>query len=245
MAKLIVNADDFGYSEGVNHGIISAHKNGIVTSCTVMANMPGFKHGMKLIKENPTLKCGVHMTLTCYKPILKDHKTIVDENGNFFRNPSEEVLKNIDLEEVYREFKAQIEKVRERVEITHLDSHHHVHCQEYLRPVIERITNEYKLPIRKSVDMIPIEGIKYAQCLGSFYMDNAKEEYFKEHLEELKAYEVIDLMCHPAFVDAFLMGSSSYNVQRAQEHKILTSEKVKKLLDDNGFELINYSYFNK
>ena len=76
-------------------------------------------------------------------------------------------------------------------------------------------------------------------------MDNAKEEYFKEHLEELKAYEVIDLMCHPAFVDAFLMGSSSYNVQRAQEHKILTSEKVKKLLDDNGFELINYSYFNK
>ena len=69
MAKIIVNADDFGYSEGVNHGIISAHKNGIVTSCTVMANMPGFEHGMELIKENPTLKCGVHMTLTCYKPL--------------------------------------------------------------------------------------------------------------------------------------------------------------------------------
>ena len=245
MAKIIVNADDFGYSEGVNHGIISAHKNGIVTSCTVMANMPGFEHGMELIKENPTLKCGFLMTLTCYKPLLKDHKTIVDQNGDFIRKPSEEVIKNIDLEEVYREFKAQIERVRERVEITHLDSHHHVHGREFLRPVIERLANEYKLPIRKSVDMMPIEGIDYAQCLGTFYMDNAKEEYFEEHLEDLRGSEVVDLMCHPAFIDAFLLGSSSYNIQRAKEHKVLTSEKVKKFLDDNGFELVNYSYFNK
>ncbi len=244
MAKLIVNADDFGYSEGVNHGIISAHKNGIVTSCTVMANMPGFEHGMDLIKENPTLRCGVHMTLTCYKPLLKDHKTIVDENGDFFRRPSEEVLKNIDLEEVYREFKAQIEKVRERVEITHLDSHHHVHGQEYLRPVIERIASEYKLPMRQSSEL-SIDGVRYAKCLGNFYMDNVKEEYFEEHLAELNENEVTDLMCHPAFVDEFLLGASSYNVQRAKEHKILTSQKVKKFLEDNGFELVNYSYFNK
>ena len=242
MAKLIVNADDFGYSEGVNHGIISAHKNGIVTSCTVMANMPGFEHGMELIKENPTLRCGVHMTLTCYKPLLKDHKTIVDENGNFVRRPSEEMIKNIDLEEVYREFKAQIEKVRERIEITHLDSHHHVHGQEYLKPVIERIANEYNLPMRQSSDMY-IDGVRNVKCVGNFYMDNVKEEYFQENLEKLRENEVVDLMCHPAFVDAFLLGSSSYNVQRAKEHKILTSDKVKKFLEENNFELVNYSYF--
>lgn len=76
-------------------------------------------------------------------------------------------------------------------------------------------------------------------------MDNAKEEYFEEHLEDLRGSEVVDLMCHPAFIDAFLLGSSSYNIQRAKEHKVLTSEKVKKFLDDNGFELVNYSYFNK
>lgn len=245
MVKLIVNADDFGYSEGVNHGIISAHKNGIVTSCTVMANMPGFEHGMELIKENPTLRCGVHMTLTCYKPILKDHKTIVDENGNFFRSLSEDLLKNIDLEEVYREFKAQIERVRERVEITHLDSHHHVHGTEFLKPVIERISKEYKLPIRSALKMTPIEGVDYAECLETFYMGNVKEEYFEEHLEEIKSHEVADLMCHPAFVDAFLLESSSYNTQRAKEHKVLTSKKVKEFLKNNNIELVNYSYFNK
>lgn len=243
MAKLIVNADDFGYSEGVNYGIISAHKNGIVTSCTVMANMPGFEHGMELIKENPTLRCGVHMTLTCYKPILKDHKTIVDENGNFFRTPSEEVIKNMDLEEIYREFKAQIEKVRERVEITHLDSHHHVHGLEVLRPVIERIADEYNLPMRQYLE-VKLDGVQYANCVGNFYMNNVKEEYFEEHLEEIKENEVTDLMCHPAFIDSFLLESSSYNVQRAKEHKILTSEKVKKFLEDNGVELVNYSCFN-
>lgn len=240
MTKLIVNSDDFGYSEGVNHGIMSAHKNGIVTSCTVMANMPGFEHGMELIKANPTLRCGVHMTLTCYKPLLKDHKTIVDENGDFFRRPTEEIIKNIDLEEVYREFKAQIEKVRERVDITHLDSHHHVHGKEYLKPVIERIANEYNLPMRQSTDIF-IDGVRNIKCVGNFYMDNVKEEYFQENLEKLREDEVVDLMCHPAFVDAFLLGSSSYNVQRAKEHKVLTSEKVKKFLEENNFELVDYS----
>ena len=85
MTKLTVNADDFGYSEGVNAGIISAHKNGIVTSTTIMSNMPAYEDGVKLLRENKYLKCGVHLTLSCYKPLLKTHKTIVDENGNFYK----------------------------------------------------------------------------------------------------------------------------------------------------------------
>ena len=55
LSKLIVNADDFGYSEAVNYGIISAHRNGIVTSTTMMANMPGFDHAVNLLKENKDL----------------------------------------------------------------------------------------------------------------------------------------------------------------------------------------------
>ena len=137
-----------------------------------MANMPGFEHGMELIKENPTLRCGVHMTLTCYKPILKDHKTIVDENGNFFRSLSEDLLKNIDLEEVYREFKAQIERVRVRVEITHLDSHHHVHGTEFLKPVIERV-----VPVEINTNSIKIEvDVRRAETL-KFYIKEEGTDY--------------------------------------------------------------------
>ena len=85
MTKLIVNADDFGLSEAVNYGIISAYKNGIVRSTTIMAGMPAFDHAVELLKENKGLGCGVHMTLSLNKPVLNYHKTIVDENGNFYR----------------------------------------------------------------------------------------------------------------------------------------------------------------
>lgn len=240
MTKLIVNADDFGYSEGVNHGIVSAHKNGIVTSCTVMANMPGFEHGIELLKNTPTLKCGVHMTLTCYRPLLKGHKTIVDKEGNYYRRLNDEIKNNIDLDEVYREFTAQIERVRERIDITHLDSHHHIHSSEFLQPVIKEIVNKYNLPIRKS-GQHEFEGVKNIQLAGGFYGENASLEYIKNNINLIQDYDVVDLMCHPAFVDAMLYKTSSYNVQRTKEHEILTDIRTRELLEENNIELINYS----
>ncbi|MFN1913289.1 ChbG/HpnK family deacetylase [Clostridioides difficile] len=81
MTKIIINADDFGYCEAVNYGIISAHNNGIVRSTSMMANMPGVEHGVGLLKENKTLNCGVHMTLSCGRPLLSNLKTIVDKDG--------------------------------------------------------------------------------------------------------------------------------------------------------------------
>ena len=100
MTKLIVNADDFGLSEAVNYGIISAYKNGIVRSTTIMAGMPAFDHAVELLKENKGLGCGVHMTLSLNKPVLNYHKTIVDENGNFYRRITNELIEEkFDLDE--------------------------------------------------------------------------------------------------------------------------------------------------
>lgn len=243
MTRLIVNADDFGYCEGVNNGIIAAHKNGIVTSCTMMANMPGFEHGIKLLKENQSLGCGVHMTLSCNRPLLDTHKTIVDENGNFYRRVTDEIIKNIDVEEVYNEFKAQIEKVKAAgIEITHLDSHHHVHLSEGLSTVVARLTKEYNLPMRGLLN----KNVSYKNsvpCLGTFYKDNVREEYFENNLEEIKRYEWLDLMSHPAFTDEYLMKSTSYSYERSKEYAILTSKKVKNLLKENNIELVNYRNF--
>ncbi|MGL4911471.1 MAG: chitin disaccharide deacetylase [Romboutsia sp.] len=240
MTKLVINADDFGYTEGVNLGIISAYKNGIVSSCTIMSNMPGFEHGLDLLKENPGLGCGVHMTLTCHKPLLMSHKTIVDENGYFHKRATKEVLDKMDLDEVYEEFCAQIDKVRDSgIDITHLDSHHHVHGLEELRPVIEKIVDKYKLPIRgafeyntKIKDIIPV--------IDSFYGDKVDCDYFEKSIEEIKKYEVCDLMCHPSFVDEFLLNSTSYAVQRTKEHTILTSNEVKEFLKINNITVVNY-----
>ena len=83
MGRLIINADDFGYCKGVNMGIIEAHQNGVLTSTTLMAGMPGFDQAVNLAKKNPGLGVGVHLTLTCGYPVSKDLQTIVDDKGAF------------------------------------------------------------------------------------------------------------------------------------------------------------------
>lgn len=243
MRKLIVNADDFGYCDSVNEAIISAHKNGVVTSCTIMTNMPGFENGVKLIKENPSLDCGVHMTLTCYKPLINTHKTIVDENGYFYRRMPKETIDKINLDEVYEEFCAQIDRAIDfGIEISHLDSHHHVHTMGFLKDVTKRITDKYKLPIRggfkEDIDL----NVKVIPLLGAFYKDNVSVDFIEKNFN-LCNYEIMDMMCHPAFVSDFLLNSTSYAYEREKEYDILTSKEFKESIDRLNIKLTNYKKF--
>ena len=242
MTKLIVNADDFGLSEAVNYGILSAYKNGIVTSTTIMPGMPAFEHAVELLKENKGLACGVHLTLSLNRPVLNYHNTIVDENGNFYRRITNELVnEKFDLDEVYEEFCSQINKViNSGIKIDHLDSHHHVHTLSSLKPVIEKIVKKYELPIRGGFE----EEINYDKVIPmteTFYNNNVEEDYFEKNIDELKKYDVIDIMCHPAFIDEYLMNSTSYSMKRIEEYSILTSDKVKAFLKNNNIELTTYS----
>ena len=240
MTKLIINADDFGYCEAVNYGIISAHKNGIVSSTTMMANMPGFEHGVALLKDNKTLSCGVHLTISCDKPLLSNLNTIVDDSGNFYRGITNEILKSMDLDEIYNEFCAQIERVIDcGIKICHLDSHHHVHTITELRPVIENILDKYDLPIRGGFEY-NMEYKKVVKLIDSFYKENVSEDYLIKILKDIKEYDVVDMMCHPAFLDDFILNSTSYAIDRTKEYKILTSNKVKKALEENNIIISNY-----
>ena len=242
MTKLIINADDFGYSEAVNYGIISAHNNGIVSSTTMMANMPGVEHGVKLLKENPSLSCGVHLTMSCYKPLLQDLKSIIDENSNFYRGITNQLLEKMDLDEVYREFCAQIEKVKScGINICHLDSHHHVHTLEGLKPVIEKILDKYNLPIRGGFEY-KMDYKKVVRLIDTFYKENVGEDYFINNIDNIKSYDISDIMCHPAFLDDFILNSTSYTTYRTKEHKILTSNEVKQFLEENNIEITNYRH---
>lgn len=241
MSKLIVNADDFGYCEAVNYGIVSAHQNGIVTSTTIMANMPGFEHAIDLLKENPNLGCGVHMTLSCNKPLLKEAKTLTDENGFFFRRIDEKVAKKFDLNEIYNEFCAQIDKAKDTgIEITHLDSHHHVHRIPCFKETIEKIAKKYNLPIRGNFEYnFDYENV--IPCIGNFYKDKVDQNYFKDNLEKIKSYEIVDLMSHPAFLDSYILQSTSYAYDRTKEYDILSNDELKIFLEENGVQLTNYS----
>ena len=241
MTKLIVNADDFGLSEAVNYGIISAYKNGIVRSTTIMAGMPAFDLAVELLKENKGLGCGVHMTLSLNEPVLNYHKTIVDENGNFYRRITNELIEEkFDLDEVYEEFCSQINKViNSGVNVDHLDSHHHVHLLNSNIDVALKLAHEYDLPIRQETylqkDFEPV----YFEEL--FYNQDATFEMIDTILhKDVKNYE---LMCHPAMIDWKLYQISSYNLRRAHELDIICSQKAKEMT--KKIELINYQDIEK
>lgn len=240
MTKIIINADDFGYCEAVNYGIISAHNNGIVRSTSMMANMPGVEHGVGLLKENKTLNCGVHMTLSCGRPLLSNLKTIVDKDGFFIRRITDEIIEKMDCDEIYRELCAQIDRVKGLgIDISHLDSHHHIHTLVSLKPVIEKIVIKYNLPIRGGFEY-NLEYSKVVPLIDSFYKENVSEEYFIKNIDEIMKYNVVDIMSHPAFLDDYILNSTSYAIDRTKEHKILTSKKVKEFLEKNGLVISSY-----
>ncbi len=106
--KIIINADDFGYSECISKGIIESYKNGIVTSTTIMMNMPFTEQSLELYEEVQGLGLGVHLNLTTGRPLLNKKNSLVTESGEFHKR--NEII-NYDINDVYDELKAQIEKL--------------------------------------------------------------------------------------------------------------------------------------
>src|SRR6266404_9049580 len=89
MRNLIVNADDLGWTHGVNRGIAEAHRNGIVTSASLIANGCAFEAGVQTASESPRLGVGVHLNLSDGKPVAPAEKvkSLLDENGDFSGGP--------------------------------------------------------------------------------------------------------------------------------------------------------------
>ncbi len=145
MKCLIVNADDFGLTPGVNRAVIEAHTNGILTSATLMANMPAFNEAVRLAKENPTLGVGLHFNITQGLPVANASTvgSLLNERGEFF-GTSTALLRRwltgkLRIQEIEIELRAQIEKVHQAgLRLTHIDSHKHSHA---LPPVCEAIIN--------------------------------------------------------------------------------------------------------
>ncbi|MBS4174471.1 chitin disaccharide deacetylase [Bacillus sp. FJAT-49736] len=225
MIRLIVNADDFGYSKGVNHGIVDAFKYGIVNSTTMMMNMAGTDHAIELAKENADLPVGIHLVLTCGKPLLSDVPSLVDEKGNFKRLSVLQLEKDIDLDELEREWTAQIERfLASGLTPTHFDSHHHTHGIKEFYPVVQKLAERYGLSVRKSV-LDEFAGIpSYTdEFVHDFYGETATKDFFLQLLNRNLDGKSVEVMCHPAYLDAEVMSGSSYNVERIKELDILTN----------------------
>lgn len=160
MKQLILNADDFGLTRGVNEGIIRAHREGILTSATLMACGPAFDHAVELAKLNPCLGIGCHLVLVGGKAIapLSEIPSLASKDGclpdslaSFVTRLSTGIIRPKELE---RELRAQILKIRAAgIEPTHLDTHKHTHAHPVVMGALSRVAREFGiLRVRKPME---------------------------------------------------------------------------------------------
>ena len=143
--RLILNADDFGLTRGINHAIEDLHHAGALTSATLMATGPAFEDAVTVALRNPTLGVGCHLVFTDGVPVSHPHdiQSLLGADGKTFR-PSlpdfaQALLRGtVRMEELAREAQAQIQKLqRASIDVTHIDSHKHTHLfPAVARPVL-------------------------------------------------------------------------------------------------------------
>ncbi|WP_252179120.1 chitin disaccharide deacetylase [Endozoicomonas sp. 4G] len=245
--KLIANADDFGLCDGVNYGIIDAYQKGIVRSTTMMVGMPGEAHAVELARANPGLKIGVHLRLTAGQSLCDNLKTLTDETGRFHSQTDFYGNENICPEEVEREFRAQIGRfLSQGLKPTHLDGHHHCYGHPGAYPVVKKIAAELGIPFRTvdSREISKVGKFKY-RFSDAFYGDVSEAmllEIVDQEIAERGQNCILELMCHPAFIDPALNRMSSYCIERVRETEILNSESLKQALTERGVELTAYDF---
>ena len=202
MRRLIVNADDFGFTAGINRGIVESHTRGIVTSCTLMANGRAFDDAVRLAKSFPRLSVGCHVVLIDGEPVLdaKQLPSLTSSSAQFrdgvMSFAARALAGRLDPAEIEAEASAQIRKLQAAgVRVSHLDTHKHTHVfPAVLRPLlraaracgVRAIRNPFgpRKPLRSSELLKrPSLWTRYAEvrilrALASKFRDTATGEGF-------------------------------------------------------------------
>jgi chitin disaccharide deacetylase len=150
MKALIINADDFGYTKGVNEGIIRAHRDGILTSATLMANGAAFDDAVERAKANPKLGVGCHLVLTGGNSVAPKEEipSLADREGRLPESLANLVarvsLGTVRTREIETELRAQLEKIRRAgIELTHVDTHKHTHVHPRVMGAVGRVARDF------------------------------------------------------------------------------------------------------
>lgn len=266
---LIVNADDFNTNLPRSRGILEAARQGIVTSTTVLTNLPLEQALAEELRAVFGRAVGVHLNLTKGRPLTDDAHSLVDERGVFLDKPrawKRALMGGYDLRQVEREFRAQIGRLRDLgIEPSHLDGNNHIHVFPGLAALVAELCRSLGIRCVR----LPIE-----RCGASAFRVDARrwlvgtlawraQKHFSEagllrperfagisfpaagSLEQLLALigglpgGVTELMCHPGYSDA-ASGPFS-NPQREQELIALTHSRVWQRVQECGVQLVSFS----
>lgn len=173
---LIINGDDFGYSEAVNRAIIQAHREGALTSCSLMVNERAADHAVEMARANPSLAVGLHLVLVLGRAALPHPEIphITDQQGNFtnssFRAGVQYYFSVAARRELRREMRAQFERFAATgLPFSHVDGHTHLHqhpivfdelirlCEEFGVKRVRVVKGEMRLSLRLDRKHLPIK----------------------------------------------------------------------------------------
>ena len=153
MKQLIVNADDFGLTKGVSEAIVDAHRHGIVSSTTLMANGEAFEAAAALSRQTPGLGIGVHLNLSEGVPVSPARRipSLVDADGRLHLTPVQLwkgiATRQVSVADIESELRAQIAKIRRAgILPTHLDGHKHVHVLPGVSDIVIGLAREFSIP---------------------------------------------------------------------------------------------------
>ena len=154
--RLIVNADDFGFTRDVNEGIIEAHRNGILTATTLMANGDAFDDAVMLAHRTPSLDVGCHLVLVQGRSILDPSRNLPATLAELIRALLQRKLA------VYEELRAQVRKIAQAgIRPSHIDTHKHTHLLPPVLDAVARVAHEFRIPwVRRPFDFGIARGAK-------------------------------------------------------------------------------------
>jgi predicted glycoside hydrolase/deacetylase ChbG (UPF0249 family) len=225
--SLIVNADDFGQSPGINRGVIRAHEHGIVTSATLMVRWPAAEGAAAYAREHPDLSVGLHLDLGEWEYVADGWRSRY------------EVVDTDDPVAVEAEVRRQLDAFRRLLDRdpSHLDSHQHVHRHEPVRSSLRATGERLGVPVRDLTGAARYRGDFYGQDGRGWPVPGAiTVDGLVRLLGELPD-GVTELGCHPGEPEDL---PSTYRAERAVEVETLCDPRVAAALDDLDIRLRSF-----
>jgi predicted glycoside hydrolase/deacetylase ChbG (UPF0249 family) len=219
---LIVNADDFGASEGVNRGIVDCHVGGILTSTSLMVTGRAVREAVALSGEHPDLAIGLHFDLF---------------------GEDEREFDTSDLPAVRSEFERQLDAFHQLMGRlpTHVDSHRHVHREEQLMPLIAELVEPLEVPLRGD-GRVRFVGHFYAQWEWKVTnLEYVSVPFLIQMLREKVPEGWTEFSCHPGYRSPDY--TAVYLAEREHEARTLTDPRVRRAVDDEGIRLASYAHY--
>jgi predicted glycoside hydrolase/deacetylase ChbG (UPF0249 family) len=265
--QLVVNADDFGFTPDVNEGIVEAHRRGILTATTLMANGAAFDDAVRLARETPSLDIGCHLVLIGGRSLL---------TGRALPASVPQLLAALARREVrpYQELAPQVRRILDAgIRPTHLDTHKHTHLAPPVLDAVARLGEEFGIRwVRRPFDfplnalhgtvprlkrltsdalglmrrrfhrVLQRHGCRTTDHFAGFQITGRFRTAELVHLMGAIPEGSTELMCHPGRCGAALRSARTrLKESREQELEALVAPEVRAAMERNGIELVTYA----